>query len=251
MLAAYFVSDLHLTSEDEPRARLFLQFLSKIKEGGGTHLFLVGDIFDLWLADHDYFQKRYSQIVSLLMELKECGLEIHYFEGNHDFHLSKFWQDKLGFTVHKGPECFQLGPYRVRVEHGDEINQEDKAYLWMRWFFRTWPVRSLICFSFLGRFWGWLGNKLSLQSRKHGATKQFVGHQEVILGQLRSYVESLSAKVDFFISGHIHIKFDEMMGSMRVINLGTWLEGPAYFFLDQSSAQFVELVLSDSTSTSD
>lgn len=244
MLNAYFVSDLHLTSEDEPKARLFIQFLNKVKEEQGTHLFLVGDIFDLWLADYIYFKKKYSQIISLLVELKKSGLEIHYFEGNHDFHLTKFWQQELGFVVHEGSQNFQLGPYRVRVEHGDEINQEDRAYLLMRWFFRCWPIKKLICCSLLGRCWVGLGNRLSHQSRRHGQHRQTPERRENILNTLRNYAKSLEEKgkgVDLFISGHIHVRFDEMVGLMRVVNLGTWLDHPNYFLLGQSSAQFVDL----------
>ena len=240
MLHAYFVSDLHLTSEDEPKARLFVRFLDKVKKKKGTHLFLVGDIFDLWIADHDCFKERYSQIVSLLVELKRSGVEIHYFEGNHDFHLEKFWQRDLNFTVHQGPQSFQLGPYRVRVEHGDEVNQEDRTYLWTRWFLRCGLVEKIISLSFLGWCWSWLGDKWSRQSRKYGQKKQSSKYREIILDKLRRYASHLEG-VDFFISGHIHIRFDEWVGSTRVINLGTWLDCPNYFLLSQNSAQFVDL----------
>ena len=71
MTRAYFVSDLHLNSPDDPRTSLFQDFLALVADDTrASHLFLMGDIFDLWLADHDYFQLRYAAIVSQLRELR-------------------------------------------------------------------------------------------------------------------------------------------------------------------------------------
>ncbi len=63
VLNAYFVSDLHIGSPSDSRARLFLEFLKNL--GGGedaSHLFLMGDIFDLWVAAHSYFVDKYQPI---------------------------------------------------------------------------------------------------------------------------------------------------------------------------------------------
>lgn len=238
---AYFVSDIHLTSETEPRGCLFLQFLKKLEREETTHLFLVGDIFDLWVGNHDYFKQRYSHIISTLTHLKEGGVEVHYFEGNHDLHLSKFWQDELGFIVHKGPEFFQLGPYRIRVEHGDQINPDDKGYLFLRWFLRTSPMKFL-CHFCPGKIVQWVGERASQKSRQYTSEVKTISKDEV-LDKLRVHTERIFSHIpiDFLISGHIHIRLDEKVKATRVINLGTWLDRPCCFHLSGNTAQFIDL----------
>ena len=242
MFNAYFVSDIHLDSQTESRGHRFLEFLKELeKQDGVTHLFMVGDIFDLWVGDHNYFKQRYSHIIEVLVRLKKRGLEIHYFEGNHDLHLSRFWQDELGFKVHGGPEFFQLGSYRVRVEHGDQVDTDDRGYLLLRWFLRCRPIKFL-CHSLPEGVVKWLGERASQQSRKHTSGVKTISKKGLIK-KLHTYVEEISSvePMDFFISGHIHIRSDEMVGKTRVLNLGTWLDHPCYFQLSQSVAQLKDL----------
>ena len=83
---------------------------------------MLGDIFDLWVADHRYFIDAYSEIIDQIKRLQRAGIEIHYFEGNHDLHLKSFWQDELGLAVHNEPFYVQLGDTVVRLEHGDQMD---------------------------------------------------------------------------------------------------------------------------------
>ena len=93
MPSAYFVSDIHIMSPSCERARAFLDFLRSLSAAEGTtHLVLLGDIFDLWVADHDYFIKKYGDIIDEIRRLTEEGVEVSYFEGNHDLHLRYFWE---------------------------------------------------------------------------------------------------------------------------------------------------------------
>ena len=65
MHRAYFVSDIHITSPDCPQARRFAAFLRSLSgKSNVTHLFLLGDIFDLWVADHQWFVDRYRGYLS-------------------------------------------------------------------------------------------------------------------------------------------------------------------------------------------
>lgn len=292
MLNAFFVSDVHLDWKQEPRCRLFLDFLKKLEDKEDvTHLFMVGDIFDLWVGDHHYLRQQYSQIISALVTLKDRGVEIHYFEGNHDLHLSRFWQKELGFAVHKGPEIFKLGPYQIRVEHGDEVDPDDRGYLFLRWFLRTSPMRFL-AFHLPGFLLKQLGEWASRQSRRYTSESKAISEEES-LKKLRAHGIKVSREpwfgrglkhsghsdcsdpsgqsdspdpsaqpvhsvqstesthsvqstestqpIDFLISGHIHVRCDEQVESVRVINLGTWLDRPCYFQLSEKRGQFVDL----------
>ena len=120
---AYFLSDIHLKNLDQPDAHLLVGFLEDVgARVQATHLFLVGDIFDYWLGGHEYFIRKFSPIVDHLRRIVASGVEVHYFEGNHDLYLRDFWQDRMGVRVHGRSHLFQLEGLKVRVEHGDLVD---------------------------------------------------------------------------------------------------------------------------------
>lgn len=143
---AIFVSDLHLTSPDDFKTKVFVEFLRTLLRDSKTQtvsLFLVGDIFDLWVGGHRYFVSRFQNVVDAIGALVKAGVSVHYFEGNHDLHLGRFWRDQVGAEVHTDSGVFRIGRYDVRVEHGDLINPEDKGYLFLRRFLRSGPLKFL------------------------------------------------------------------------------------------------------------
>lgn len=87
-MKAYFISDLHIKHEDKTKGLKLMEFLKNLPKDT-THLVLLGDIFDLWIGSHEYFIKKFSKIIAELKTISDRGVEIHYFEGNHDIHLKK------------------------------------------------------------------------------------------------------------------------------------------------------------------
>lgn len=97
MLQALFFSDLHLSSMNDPRAgSRFFAFSRCLKGENCSHLFLLGDIFDLWIGDHAYFREAYAPIIDEIQRLVSEKVDVHYFEGNHDLYLKSFWDGRLG-----------------------------------------------------------------------------------------------------------------------------------------------------------
>ncbi len=241
-----FVSDIHITSPDSGRGRLFLDFLKSLSGHAGlTHLFMLGDIFDLWVADHRYFVERYASIIDEIRRLREEGVAISYFEGNHDLYLKHFWCKELGLTVCEGPTQITLGNTRVRLEHGDQTDPDDKGYLFLRWFLRTPPIRFLNR-HLPGRFVAKLGDRASASSRQYTTHRKSIGPSAAIK-KLRDHARRVHAEApfDLIITGHVHVRddceIDTDTGSFRAVNLGSWFDRPCYFRLDQSGARFVEL----------
>ena len=246
MVRAYLVSDLHLTSPDDPRSRLFLQFLQQLSDDDAvTHLILLGDIFDLWLGDHDYFRGRYRPVVDALVALQKRGVEMHYFEGNHDLHLDVFWERDLGFHVHPQPVVIELGGYTVRLEHGDQMDPDDRGYIFLRWFLRTPPMRWLIL-NLPGRLVGWIGERASAHSRTYTTeTKSISADDAVAKIRRHAEVRHRQSPFDLIVSGHVHVRDDHRFetdnGTARSINLGTWLDRPCCLRLDDAGATLIEL----------
>ena len=104
-MRAYFLSDIHLKDPESKESLALLRFLKSINtKEEASDLFLMGDIFDLWLSNHDYFVKKWFPINRELVRLKMAGVKIHYFEGNHDLYLADYYRNQLGFTVYEGPQ---------------------------------------------------------------------------------------------------------------------------------------------------
>ncbi|MCM2282673.1 MAG: UDP-2,3-diacylglucosamine diphosphatase [Bdellovibrionaceae bacterium] len=241
MIRAAFVSDLHLKTMDERNSQTLLRFFRSwmTKEMDGdrpTHLFLVGDIFDLWIGAHDYFVRGFEPLVTALRELVASGVEVHFFEGNHDLYLRPFWDQVVGVQVHTDGECFDLGGVCVRVEHGDLINPDDKGYLFLRRFLRT-------------RAMNWLGRNLpasvvrAIGERASSASRQYTStakglHETEIRRFIRAHAERIARKsaIDAIITGHVHVVDDftfEVNGrAVRSINLGSWFDQPRILVLN-------------------
>ena len=246
MASALFVSDIHIQSPDCPRAQLFEHFLKDLKAGTDvTHLFLLGDIFDLWVADHRYFIDRYQAIIDELSRLRNDGVEIRYFEGNHDLHLQKFWAGQLGLTVHKGPTYVDLDGHTLRVEHGDQMDPEDKGYLFLRWFLRTPPIRWLIC-NLPGGLIARIGERASSGSRQYTTHTKSITSENAI-AKIRDHAERAfrDRPFDILLAGHVHVRDDYRAesdsGSFRAVNLGSWIDAPCYFKLVSDDGRFHEL----------
>lgn len=246
MLRAYFVSDIHITSPESPRARLFLSFLKDLSGGSDiTHLYLLGDIFDLWVADHHYFVDRYREIVDEIARLRNEGVEISYFEGNHDLHLRHFWADQLGVTVHDGPVNVRLGEIAVHLEHGDQMDPDDRGYLFLRWFLRTPPIRFLVC-RLPGSLVSRIGDRASARSRIYTSSTKSI-EPETAIEKIHVHARKVFAEepFDLMMSGHVHVRDDSQIvtetGSFRSVNLGSWLDAPCYFKIDEGEARFYEL----------
>lgn len=243
-MKAYFVSDLHLKSEEKDKAKLFINFLSSI-DSTVTHLVLLGDVFDFWIGRHSYFQKKFPKIIGQLQRIVQMGIQVHYFEGNHDIHLKKFWQDEVGAKVHPEKHVFRFGNLIVRAEHGDLMNPEDKGYLFLRWLLRTKPM-EILSYQIPGQIVGWIGERSSQVSRVY-TDRITRDYTQKVIDFTRTYAmqECQKEEFDLIITGHTHIKddFEFTLGDRkrRSVNLGSWLDQPKFFSVTPDEQQFVYL----------
>ena len=250
MLRAYFVSDLHIASADDPKARLFRRFLQSLSDNvAPSHLFLLGDIFDMWLADHRYFVDRYREIIGEIERLQQAGVEIHYFEGNHDLHLRKFWAGELGVKVHSGPVYVTLHDRTLRLEHGDQMDPDDRGYRFLRWFLRT-PAMKFLIYNLPGTLAATIGERASARSRHYTSRTKTITNDDAI-AKIRVHAERAhkDRHFDLIVSGHVHVRddyqFDTATGRVRSINLGTWLDAPCCLRIDDSGPRLIELSADD------
>lgn len=244
MTKAYFISDIHLDSPEDQRWGDCLEFLKNLSQANATHLFLVGDIFDLWVADHEYFKAKFKVFINEIKRLIDSGVEVHYFEGNHDLYLKKFWQETLQAYVHSGPEYFNLAGLNVRVEHGDEMDPEDKGYIFLRKFLRN-PLIKLINIHLPEKLIVKIGESSSAKSRNYTSHVRTINKQQA-KNKIRVHAKKVFTEkpFDLIISGHVHITDDYSLQQQgkkfRSINLGSWFDGPKIFLIEEDSQTFLE-----------
>jgi UDP-2,3-diacylglucosamine hydrolase len=242
---AYFLSDIHLSDSTSEDAQVLLRLLENLPAEGATHLFLVGDIFDLWVGSHDYFRDKFAPIVEAIRKLVQQGVEVHFFEGNHDFHLSRFWSEEVGAIVHSDAEIFDLAGQTVRIEHGDLINPQDHGYLFLRWLLRT-PVLRFLSVNLPASMVRSIGERSSQASRHYTSTAKELP-VEKIKSLIRSYAENVfrDDPFDLIISGHVHVHDDATFSAggleVRSVNLGSWYDERKIFVLTESSGEFRSL----------
>ncbi|RRS29894.1 MAG: hypothetical protein P794_09640 [Epsilonproteobacteria bacterium (ex Lamellibrachia satsuma)] len=114
---ALFIADSHYPHH----GNAFLELLKKLESGEveTSQLFLMGDNFDLLFGYNDYIQSFVKEAIELLHKLSK-KIEIHYFEGNHDFCLKELFPNMQVYSREEQPVLFKLGDKKVAISHGDK-----------------------------------------------------------------------------------------------------------------------------------
>lgn len=114
---ALFIADSHYPHHGDA----FLILLKKLESGEiqTPQLFLMGDNFDLLFGYNEYIQTFSKEAITRLQRLSQT-LEIHYFEGNHDFCLVELFPDIQVYSREEQPITFELNEKKVALSHGDK-----------------------------------------------------------------------------------------------------------------------------------
>jgi UDP-2,3-diacylglucosamine hydrolase len=136
----YFASDVHVAAEQPQISDRFLRFLDQVMQDG-QRLFLLGDIFDLWVGPK---QKRLPYVKPVLRKLREAaaaGVEVHYMAGNRDFNFDA--RVNGGPPPRALPEIMSVeaAGKRLYLTHGDLLCTNDRDYRHARAIGRSLPVR--------------------------------------------------------------------------------------------------------------
>lgn len=236
----YFVSDVHLGLEyKDPAGReeRFVAFLRSIDASRTESVYLLGDIWDFWYEYRDVVPKGYVRVFAALMDLREAGVNVCFFPGNHDIWCYGYFEE-LGFTVLHQPHLVEIGGTVFCLGHGDGLGPVGIGYRIMNGIFKNRLAQSL--FSMLHPWLAFrLGNNWSHGNRTGHERKPFVfeGESEPLY---RWAVEfSSHTHVDCFIFGHYHTHYDAVLPTgARMVLLKDWLDGSPYSYFDGMNVCF-------------
>ena len=226
----YFTSDHHFgapTREKSlPREALFLKWLNAIEKDAGA-LFIVGDLFDFWFEYKKVVPKGFVRILGKLAQMRDNGLPIYFFVGNHDLWMEDYFEEELDIPVFHEPKVFKIFDKTVFIGHGDGLGPGDKGYKRMKKVF-TNPFSKWL--------FRWLHPDIGVRLAEYLSVKNKLisGDDDAkYLGEEKEWLILYANKkvneqfADYFIFGHRHLPMTLQLknnANALYINLGDWIQ---------------------------
>ena len=224
----YFASDQHLgapTSEASfPREKKFVAWLDEIKKDAEA-IFLLGDLFDFWFEYKTVVPKGFVRVLGKLAELKDSGIPIYFFVGNHDLWMTDYFKTELNIPVYHEPQVFNINNKILLIGHGDGLGPGDKGYKRMKKVF-TFPL-----FKWAFR---WLHPDLGVRLGQYMSVKNKMisGDEDAkYLGDENEWLVQYCKKkltqthYDYFVFGHRHLPLEIVLQeNSKYVNLGDWIQ---------------------------
>jgi UDP-2,3-diacylglucosamine hydrolase len=234
----FFASDFHLGvpnySESLDREKRIIRWLDAIRHEAHA-IYLLGDIFDFWFEYKHTIPKGFIRLQGKLAELRDAGIPIVFFTGNHDMWMFDYFKDELGIPIYRDPQLLQVGEHKLLVGHGDGLGPGDTTYKFLKKFFNSKVCQWLFArlhpnFGIgIARYW-------SRKSRIGNLNREekFQGEEGEFLWIYCKEMEKRSHH-DFYVFGHRHLPLDlKINESSRYINLGEWVQFNSYAVYDGS-----------------
>ncbi|PTY01114.1 UDP-2,3-diacylglucosamine diphosphatase [Opitutus sp. ER46] len=215
------LSDVHLGTPDAKVAEVnhFLRHTRCAK------LILNGDIIDGWqLRRGGHWTNGHTRFVRLVLKkIEKQGTEVVYLRGNHDDVLTSLLPlDFAGLRiveehVHEGAAG------RFLVLHGDVFDTVTKNFVFLA-HLGDWGYRALLQLNRIYNRWrAWRGLEYwSLSRAIKARVKEAVNH----VSRFETHIAELARQRGCVgvMCGHIHTPADKMIGEVRYLNSGDWVE---------------------------
>ena len=232
----YFSSENHLGAPTReaslPREKLFVQWLDQIKTDAEA-VFLLGDLFDFWFEYKQVVPKGFVRVLGKLAELRDSGIPVYFFVGNHDLWMRDYFEKELNIPVYRKPQEFEFHGKKFLLGHGDGLGPGDKGYKRMKKVFSNpfcqWLFRWLHPDIGVG-----LGHYMSVKNKLISGDEdvKFLGEEGEWLVQYAK--RKLQSKhYDYFIFGHRHFPMEiKIAENSTYFNLGDWISHYTYGVFD-------------------
>lgn len=223
----YFASDQHFgaptVEKSKIREQKFVNWLDSIKNDAEV-IFLLGDLFDFWFEYKKVVPKGFVRVLGKLAELKDSGIQIHFFVGNHDLWMRDYFENELNIPVYHNPKEFLFNNKTFLIGHGDGLGPGDKGYKRMKKVF-TNPISKW--------FYRWLHPDIGMRLAQYLSVKNKLisGEEDVkFLGEENEWLVQYCKKkltnkhYDYFVFGHRHLPLEIAISeNSNYINTGDWI----------------------------
>lgn len=216
-----WISDVHLGMR-ACKADYLLDFLASTH---CEHLYLVGDIIDLWnMKNGWYWPQKHNDVVRAVLEKSDNGTRVTFVPGNHDELFRDYAGTNFG-QIDIAPEAIHetADGRRLLILHGDEFDNVVKHNRWL----------ALIgCGAYevllhTNRWVNYFRRKLGFPYWSlANYLKQKVKNAVKYISDFEGAVAHEAAKrgVDGLVCGHIHKASIEKVNGVLYCNDGDWVE---------------------------
>lgn len=238
MKKTYFASDFHLGVDGRlparERERQIVRWLDAIAPEAEA-LYLVGDLFEFWFEYGSVVPKGFTRFLGKLAELRDAGLPIHVFTGNHDLWMFGYFEQELGIPVYHRPIQTTLHGKTFFIGHGDGLGPGDGGYKRMKKVF-VHPLSQWLFRWFHPDLGTRLAGFSSQKSREAMPPEEryWLGEENEWLVQYANRKIEQGLEPDYFIFGHRHLPVDWRLQNQRsrYLNLGEWMFACSYAEFD-------------------
>ncbi len=230
--AVFFFADAHLGAhskekEDEKRRKLF-PFLKMVKDEG-SHLYIVGDLFDFWFEYRGGYPRRDPEVLDALKEVTKSGVETTLLGGNHDWWAGESFTNLTGVKVAKTDFMAHHFGKKIFITHGDGLAKKDWGYRLLRRIFRN-PI-NIFLYGLIPPVIG-----IPLAKAVSGKSREYTDNRD--LSYLKDYEEfaqkMIESGYDAVVIAHTHRPILKEIGKGVYLNCGNWMYSFSYGKLDEN-----------------
>ena len=221
-----FISDIHLSENNPHLTNAFKTFLNESKESC-THLFILGDLFEIWIGDDDD-NSFIQDIKKALTDFTFDGPETFLMHGNRDFLIGEAFAGQVGISIISDPYTLNINGMKAILSHGDFLCTDDADYIEFRNKVRSevWK-KDFLSKSIDKR--NEIANLLRSDS-KDATSEKSLEITDANLETVNNFIQK--NKPDIFIHGHTHRPKIHVHNFSKRIVLGDWGKSGWYFSVD-------------------
>lgn len=137
--AVDFISDLHLQSGEPQTAEAFWRYLSAPPHGAADALFILGDLFEVWVGDDvldadvpGSDEHQFQQRCAATLHAHSRHTRVFFLHGNRDFLLGQRALEACGMQGLDDPTVLVFQGQRWLLSHGDALCLDDTDYMRFR-----------------------------------------------------------------------------------------------------------------------
>jgi len=231
-----FISDLHLSRERPALVEAFQALLAGPVRAAGA-LYVLGDLFDVWLGDDQLRDPLAADVAAALAASADAGVRVYLQRGNRDFLLGERFARAAGATLLPDAVVHPLHGTPTLLMHGDQLCTGDLKY--QR--YRAWRAEPAHRRSFLALPWfarRGIGAMLRGASRRanRGKAEAIMDvSDDAVAAALREH------RVSRLIHGHTHrpARHEHIVDdvSRERLVLADWYDRASYLFVDERGAE--------------
>lgn len=237
MKKTYFASDFHLGVDGRltsaERERQLVAWFNMI-QSDAKEIYLVGDLFDFWFEYKHAVPRGHIRLLGKLAELRDAGIPIHIFTGNHDMWLFDYLETELNLTIIRAPIQVNIQGKNFFIGHGDGLGPGDHGYKFLKKIFS-----NPLCQWLFARLHPNFG--IGLASFFSGKSREANHEEDIFRGEKNEWLIDYCKRkltqfpeIDYFVFGHRHLPINWQLpnGKSRYINLGEWVNFNSYAVFD-------------------